>query len=160
MHTVSKDNVGINCLPSGLPMFMTTPAPDTLFAGIRKFRYGETDEEDQVGIVDVTTLFAEKGFEDLPDLFHLLGIALGKAAGTEPKRILHADADIATHRGRLGRVGVGGGARPQLDDAVRALAIGHDGADLLDERGAACFNRDTRQRGAGHPDGAGHRGDQ
>ena len=50
-------------------------------------------------------------------------------------------------------------AGPQVHDAVLAAAVGDDGADLFDQGGAAGFNRDAGQDGAGGvSDGSGDGG--
>ena len=54
------------------------------------------------------------------------------------------DGDEAGQRERQGV-----GARPQIDDAVLARAIGDRGPDLLDQGRARCFNGDAGQHGAG-----------
>src|SRR5262249_7638678 len=56
---------------------------------------------------------------------------------------------FALHRRKAGqREDHGVGAGPQVDDLVLPLRIGGDGADLLDERRTAGFNRDARHHGA------------
>jgi hypothetical protein len=49
-------------------------------------------------------------------------------------------------------------AGPQVDDLVLPGAVGDDGADLLDERGAGCFDGDAGEDGTGRiPDDSGQR---
>src|SRR5581483_3390748 len=42
-----------------------------------------------------------QSLDDLAHLRHLLGVALGEAAGTQPQRVLEADAHVAAHGGGL-----------------------------------------------------------
>src|SRR6187402_367593 len=66
-----------------------------------------------------------QSFQDLPDLLDLLGVALGELARPDPERVLHADANVATHRRGLGGdshlVGAGAQHRPVIIAAEQAV---------------------------------------
>src|SRR4051812_47018603 len=85
--------------------------------------------------------FEPEAFENLAHLFHLLRIGFGKLARPGPQRVLHADTDIAAHRGGLRRdahlVRARPEYRPMIVVAEQAIggALHHD--DVLGMRADA-----------------------
>ena len=90
---------------------------------------------------------------------------MGASAGNGQRLLDRTDREVRVHgRRELGgqfetfaphnaeaRQGEGHGvrARPQIDDSVPSLGVGHDAADLLDEGGTRRLHRRTRQNRAG-----------